>query len=189
MLPKGWLIAMHNLSRPVCNVSFKTNTVYLTFAPMKGQNPTIDTIYITSLATAVLSFAFPSFTLVLGSETYTQYFISSYGGRLVLAIFLLFGIIWQGIVFYKKREWMPWTGMLCGLYISVFAGNQLWKCLVRFETTRQGTLIDKLQPACTPLAGLWLLLTAGMVLLLIAAIKIIRRSLSEKRMVKTTTAP
>jgi hypothetical protein len=120
--------------------------------------------------------------MVIAGETYNQWFIETYGGKVVFANLLAFALLLQAIVYIKNKKTLPWVGLAAGAYVALYAGNQLWKCIIRFKTIRPLTLVDKLQPECSPLAGVWLLLAAGILLLSIAAIKIVSKSLSAKNL-------
>lgn len=148
---------------------------------MKAKLPVTDKLYIAALLLSVASFVLPSMKMVIAGETYNMYFIGSYGGRVVFAVLLVAGIILQVIVYARSKKWLSWLGFVCGLYAAVYAGNQLYKCMIRFRTNRPSTLVDKLHPECFPLAGVWLLLAAAILLVLVAAIKITRRSLLNKQ--------
>jgi hypothetical protein len=149
---------------------------------MKWNSDKIDQWYAGAILLCIAGFLLPSMRLIIGGETYNQWFIGTYGGQVVFLNFLVFAFLIQAIVYIKNKKTLPWVGLLTGGYVTLYAGNQLWKCLIRFKTLRPLTLVDKLQPECSPLAGVWLLLAAGIMLLTIAAIKIVTRSLSAKNL-------
>jgi hypothetical protein len=153
---------------------------------MKLPFSNIDKLYIAAFGLCLLSFAFPSIEIVIAGQTYNQYFIGTYGGQIAFTNLLLFGGILQLVVFILSKKWLKWVGFVCGLYASIFAASQLYKCFIRFTTNRPATLVDRLQPECFPLAGVWLLLAAGVTLLTVSAIKILSRSLKTKQLTTTT---
>lgn len=148
---------------------------------MNGNSRTINIWYGSSILLSIAAFSLPSTRIIIAGETYNQWFISTNGGKVVFINLLVFGALLQAFAFIKAGKFFPWVGLVTGLYIAFYAGNQLWKCLIRFNAHRSSTLVDKLHPVCTPLAGVWLLLASGILLFTIAAIKIIYRSLSAKK--------
>ena len=149
---------------------------------MNWNFSTIDKWYTASVLLCIAGFLVPSMRLVIDGEIYNFWFIETYGGKVVFANLLVFALVLQVIVYIKNKKTLPWVGFLAGGYLILYTGNQLWKCLIRFKSIRPLTLVDKLQPECSPLAGVWLLLAAGILLLTIAAIKIVSRSLSAKNL-------
>jgi hypothetical protein len=149
---------------------------------MKWNSSTIDKWYAASILLCIAGFLVPSMRLVIAGETYNQWFIETYGGKVVFSNLLVFPLLLQALVYIHKKKTLPWVGFLAGGYVALYAGNQLWKCLIRFESIGPLTLVDKLHPQCSPLVGVWLLLAAGILLFSIAAIKIISKSLSAKNL-------
>ena len=137
-----------------------------------------DKWYITAILLCIAGFFLPSISMEIGGEKYIQWFITTYGGIVVFVNLLLFGPLLQGVLFIKKGRLLPWVGLVTGAYVFLYAGNQLLKCFVRFKTAPSLTLVDKLQPHCSALAGVWLLLASGILLFMVAAIKVVSGSLS-----------
>jgi hypothetical protein len=142
-----------------------------------------DKLYITGVSVSIVSFLLPSMALKMGGNYYSIYFIKTFGGQVVFANFILFSIVIQGFIYWRIKKWNNWIGVVSGLYLISFTGNQLYKCYIRFFTNRPASLVDKLNPECVPLAGVWLLLAAGILLLVLSAINIADRSfLRNKKM-------
>ena len=153
-----------------------------TFAIMKWNSGLVDKWYAVATLLCIAGFFLPSMRLVIAGETYILWFLETYGGKVVFINLVVFALLLQGVLYFKNKKPMPWIGLLAGVYLILYTGNQLWKCLIRFNTNRPLTLVDKLQPECFPLAGVWLLIAAGILLLTVSAIKIVSNSLSAKKL-------
>lgn len=148
---------------------------------MKWNSGLVDKWYAVATFLCIGGFFLPSMRLVIAGEPYTQWFLGTYGGKVVFVNLLVFSLLVQGFFYARYKKPMPWIGLLAAVYLILYTGNQLWKCLIRFKTNRPLTLVDKLQPECYPLAGVWLLIAAGILLLIVSAIKIVSNSLSAKK--------
>ena len=134
-------------------------------------NLKFDKIYVAAHVICLVAFLMPASSLTIDGDVFSQYLLTSYPGWVALSLIVLFFAVIQGLYYYKKKRWLPWLGLITGIYELGFAVTLFAQSLFAFEPFNLAT---KLYAAASAQAGLWLLAIGGAMLFVVAVLKILK---------------
>jgi len=138
-------------------------------------NLKFDKLYVTAHVICLVAFFMPASRLTIDGHVFSQYLLTSYPGWVALSLIVSFFVVIQGLYYYKRKRWLPWLGLITGIYALGFAVTLIAQSLFAFKTVEPYNLATKLHAAASVQAGLWLLAVGGGMLFVVALLKIMKK--------------
>lgn len=120
----------------------------------------------------LLSFAMPFSRISINGETFSQFLLTNYAGMVAFGVLVLLAAIQWG-VYFKKKKWLSWPGIVAGLYGLALTLNLARQIFPGFDNEDPNSLVKVMKVSAQAGPGLFLLGTTAGTLFVIGLLQMI----------------